>query len=206
MTVLDLCCGTGGWSEGFVAEGWTAIGIDVRAWTHPKVPAFPGELILADVRQLDPRQFLGRVDLVVASPPCVEFSRARLPYKSGRRLAALKPPDLSIVRACESIAAALSVPLVLENVQGAVPYLGKPAHRCGPFYLWGDGVPPMLPQAGPSKWRAKKRGLLYALPVDDHAHTWRSVLAARIPLILGRAVARWHAARLQARAAVEAGR
>ncbi len=27
--MLDLCCGLGGWSEGFLAAGWRCVGVDL---------------------------------------------------------------------------------------------------------------------------------------------------------------------------------
>ena len=31
----DLCCGSGGWTDGFLAEGYTVIGIDIAR--SPKI-------------------------------------------------------------------------------------------------------------------------------------------------------------------------
>lgn len=60
-------------------------------------------------------------------------------------------PDLSLVQACFWIAKEAGVPLILENVRGAVPYLGPPVARYGSRYLWGDGVPALIPFAPPSR-------------------------------------------------------
>lgn len=43
--------------------------------------------------------------------------------------------------------------MVLENVCGAQKFLGAPVGHYGKFYLWGDGVPALLPQ-GP-RWKEK---------------------------------------------------
>lgn len=139
-TVLDLCCGLGGWARGFLDVGWEVIGVDVEP-----VP-YPGRLIVADVRTLDPALFQG-TRLVVASPPCEEFSRHDMPWT---RAKAPAEPDLSIVAACRRIASELDVPLVLENVRGAQRWLGKPVLRYGSRYLWGDGVPCLTPPLVPA--------------------------------------------------------
>jgi site-specific DNA-cytosine methylase len=39
---IDLFCGLGGWTEGFLAEGWDVIGFDIaRALKPPAPPATP---------------------------------------------------------------------------------------------------------------------------------------------------------------------
>jgi hypothetical protein len=39
-----------------------------------------------------------------------------------------------------------SIPFVMENVRSAQQFLGKSVHHCGPFHLWGNAVPPLMPQ------------------------------------------------------------
>lgn len=138
--VLDLCCGLGGWARGFLDAGWIVVGVDVEPLPYP------GHFVLGDLREFDPEPWRG-VSLVVASPPCEEFSRHSMPWTRAKNP---PPPDLSLVEACHRIARTLGVPLVLENVKGAVPWLGHPAARFGSRYLWGDGVPAILPYAPPS--------------------------------------------------------
>ena len=43
-----------------------------------------------------------------------------------------------------SEAAGWQIPLVVENVKGAQPWVGKAAWHYGSFYLWGD-VPALMP-------------------------------------------------------------
>lgn len=150
---VDLCCGVGGWAAGLIAEGFDVVGFDLHRLDHPLLPRFPGQKVIADVRTISGTSWRGKVELITASPPCTEFSRRCMPFRHGRPELWAGEPDLSIVRACERIALEAGAPLVLENVRGAVPWLGKPAHRSGPFYLWGDGVPPLLPTIGPCKTR-----------------------------------------------------
>jgi hypothetical protein len=35
---------------------------------------------------------------------------------------------------------------IQENVRPAQKFVGTAANHCGPFYLWGNAVPPLLPQ------------------------------------------------------------
>jgi hypothetical protein len=134
----------GGWAEGLMAAGFRCIGFDVKNW------GYPGRLVLADVRTLDGRRFRGRASLVVASPPCQEFSYRSLPFRQCQYLRDNVPPDKSIWEACVRIAREAELPLVLENVRGAERYMGKAAARFGSYYLWGD-VPALLPPGKPTK-------------------------------------------------------
>ena len=45
-----------------------------------------------------------------------------------------------------SICEASGVPYVMENVGPAQLFVGPAAHCCGPFYLWGNAVPPLMPR------------------------------------------------------------
>ncbi len=45
-----------------------------------------------------------------------------------------------------SICEASGVPYVIENVAGAQRFVGKSAGHAGSFHLWGNAVPPVLPQ------------------------------------------------------------
>lgn len=105
---IDLCCGAGGWAEGLMAVGYDVVGFDVV--NH----GYPGNLILQDVRTLCGKQFKG-AKLIVASPPCQEFSRHDMPWLRAKNP---PPPDLSIWQACVRIAQEAGVPLVIENVRG----------------------------------------------------------------------------------------
>jgi hypothetical protein len=121
--MLDLCSGLGGASQAMRRRGWDVVTLD-------NDPCF-GCDITAD---LTTWSWHGpRPDLVWISPPCTEFSRESMPWcKTGA------VPDLSLVRAARRIVAACTPRYwVLENVRGAVPYLGPPREIHGPFYLWG---------------------------------------------------------------------
>ena len=140
---LDLCCGKGGWTNGLLKAGYQVIGIDID-----DMGGYEGFLLLADVKTFDTCIFKGlKFSLVVASPPCQEFSYRSFPFKKCKNL---PPPSKEIWHNCERIARELNCPLVLENVRGAQPYMGRAAAHYGSFYLWGD-VPALLPIGRPKK-------------------------------------------------------
>ncbi len=152
---IDLFCGLGGWTEGLLAEGYDVIGFDIErhVYGHHRYPA---QLVVQDVLTLHGSQFKD-ADLIVASPPCQEYSYMAMPwtkakakaaeYRSGQRdvkqLTALFDACFRIQReACE--AAGRHVPMVVENVRGAIPWVGRSRWNFGSFHLWGD-VPALMP-------------------------------------------------------------
>jgi hypothetical protein len=85
--------------------------------------------------------------LIVASPPCQGYSYRAMPWS---RAKALPPPDNTLFDACFRIqreaceAAGHHIPLVVENVRGAIPWVGRSRWNYGSFHLWGD-VPALMP-------------------------------------------------------------
>lgn len=136
--VYDLCCGLGGWTEGFLSEGYRCIGYDIEAQ-----PSYPGEFWQQDVRKVDwtERLTFAQPAVIVASPPCEQFSRHQMPWTRARNP---PEPDLSIVEACYRLAREACCPIVLENVRMAQNWLGRARWHSGSFYLWGD-VPALMP-------------------------------------------------------------
>ena len=126
------------------------MGFDVVGFDVEMLP-YPGQLVLQDVRTLYGSQFR-QARVIVASPPCEEFSRHDQPWTKRRNP---PPPDLSIVQACFRIAAEAGVPLVLENVRGAQKWIGRATMRYGSRYFWGDGLPALFPTPG-SDYQMKK--------------------------------------------------
>jgi hypothetical protein len=160
MNALDLFCGSGGWTRGFLAEGFSVTGVDLER--HPAYPLGAG-FIKADLQETPillefPR---GAPLVIVASPPCEEFSRMSMPWTRARNP---PEPSLALVERTREIVRAVQPRFwVLENVKGAVPYLGLPVKRVGSRYLWGD-FPPFYckpkhgkARLGPSEGRYHKR-------------------------------------------------
>lgn len=107
-------------------------------------------------------------------PPCEEFSRHSMPWTRRKNP---PTPNLALLERCRKIAVALGAPLVLENVRAAQAFIGKSAHRIGPFHLWGD-VPLLLPDYGGRK--------------KESYGSRKRASRAKIPLELALAVGRWH--------------
>jgi len=76
LTVIDLFCGAGGFSEGFRQMGFE-VAYAVDNW-NPALVAHKenqpeAEVIKADIASLDPHQF-PKPDVIIGGPPCTEFS------------------------------------------------------------------------------------------------------------------------------------
>lgn len=142
---VDLFCGLGGWTDGLLAEGYDVVGFDIERHAYGG-HCYPGSLVIQDVRTLHGAQFRDAA-LIVASPPCQQYSYRAMPWK---RAKALPPPDNTLFNECfriqreASAAAGRRIPLVVENVRGAQKWVGRARWNFGSFYLWGD-VPALMP-------------------------------------------------------------
>lgn len=160
---VDLCCGLGGWTEGLQAEGYHVVGYDIEEHRYGN-ESYPGDLVIADILELHGSQF-AHVDLLVASPPCQQYSYMAMPWKlaKAKRSKILADETGSeriklnqIFDACFRIqreasdAAGRHIPMVVENVRGAQEWVGKAQGHFGSYYLWGD-VPMPLPKGRPLK-------------------------------------------------------
>lgn len=191
---IDLYCGLGGWTEGFLSEGYTVTGFDIA----PQ-PLYRGDIFMQqDVLTLHGSQFKDAT-IIVGSSPCQEFSYRAMPFKRGKSLG---PPELGIklfqaqfrIQQEASEAAGRYIPMVVENVRGAQPWVGRAAWHYGSYYLWGDvpalmpftlrgikcGAPPKAPNGttrlftNPGEWQ---EGDTYSdgvkLPNNGSARMWR---------------------------------
>src|ERR1039458_1905320 len=135
MLAVDLFCGLGGWTEGLLAEGYEVIGFDIEEHAYGDM-RYPGKLVIQDVLTLHGSQFKD-VALIVASPPCQEYSYMAMPWKLAKAKAAAIRADTTgeslvalnrLFNACSriqaeaSLAAGRHIPLVIENVRGAQPW------------------------------------------------------------------------------------
>jgi hypothetical protein len=172
---IDLFCGLGGWTDGLLAEGYDVVGFDIERHDYG-TGGYPGQLVLQDVLTIHGSQFRNAA-LIVASPPCQEYSYMAMPWKlakakavairadvSGKMLADLNALFNACFRiqreACEAATTTYGcarcgvyhpatrlngceftpryIPLVVENVKGAQPWVGPAKANFGSFYLWGD--------------------------------------------------------------------
>jgi len=138
--MLDLFTGLGGAHKGFLDNGWLVTSVDIDQTMRPDI-----------VADLSRWSWDGpHVDFIWASPPCTEFSRESMPWcRTGNM------PDLTLVNAARRIISECRPDYwIVENVRGAVPYLGKPRTIVGPFYLWG--MFPDLGHINTKAWRKKE--------------------------------------------------
>lgn len=136
--MLDLFCGRGGWTKAFLARGWECVGVDLVR--HPE---YRGEFIEADILDVT-ATFVRDFDFVCASSPCEEFSVHGLKHFHKNP----KFPDMGLVLFCwtRRLLDSANVPYVMENVRAAEQFVGRSNHKCGPFYMWGNAVPPLVHQ------------------------------------------------------------
>jgi len=179
--MLDLFSGFGGASEAFVqAEGWEVIRIE----NEPLLEGVP-HTVMMDVQDFLDSHLIGHFDIIWASPPCREFSRAyNAPAPTAERELVEFTPDLSLVRAAKAIIECLEPKWwVIENVHGALnplrPILGSPTYILGPFALWGR-IPPLdIP-----------RGFKHSKYENDTSGSdpLRSQRRATVPLVISEAL------------------
>ncbi len=138
MKLLDLFCGMGGWSTGFHREGFDCTGIDIVD------VGYPYRFWQRDILQFEVVSSLVHYwDVVVASPPCKDFSRVSAGLAKMHKR---EPPDpsrgMKLVTAAFELIRRLEPRFwVIENVDGAMkhfyPLLGSPNAVIRPYYLWG---------------------------------------------------------------------
>lgn len=161
---IDLCCGLGGWTEGLLSEGWRVRGYDIEAHEYGD-ERYPAELVLQSILDLDGAD-CADADLIVASPPCTEYSYMAMPWTRAKQIRrALRGEDTfpdgykgsrtvaelnALFDACfriqreASAAAGRHIPMVLENVKGAQEWVGRAHWSFGSYFLWGD-IPALMP-------------------------------------------------------------
>jgi len=154
---IDLFCGLGGWTDGLLAEGYRVVGFDIEEHKYGEY-RYPAQLVVQDVLTLHGSQFKDAA-LIVASPPCQEYSYMAMPWKLAKAKAAAIRADTTgakleqlnrLFHACfriqkeACIAAGHHIPMVVENVRGAIPWVGRSRWNFGSFHLWGD-TPALMP-------------------------------------------------------------
>jgi len=147
--VLDLFCGLGGFSAAFEeSERWDVTTVDIEARFDPD--------IVADVFDLRPSDFEQEFDVVLASPPCTQFSFAASRYErfvDGEPQTDDAADAVGLVYHTLGLIHGLAPAYwVLENPQGWLRHvIGDPTTRVTycqygtewmkPTDLWGDHPP-----------------------------------------------------------------
>ncbi len=194
MKVLDLFCGMGGWSIGFHREGFDCVGIDIAD------VGYPYRFYQQDIRDY---HYNGETkpDIVVASPPCTEFSQLLfLSVAKGQRHPGDPEKGMELVREAKRVIdEAQPRWWLIENVNGSIPHisklLGKPKMIKRPYILWGEFPQFLMPQENlplkttkvPSKGHSHFNERVNA---DNRFNPMRSWLRARIPIPLSLGLAR----------------
>lgn len=118
MNVLDLFCGCGGFSTGFIQAGYK-IKYAVDSWkgctetyeyNHPDT-----EFILSDIKDLNSEAFKD-VDIIIGGPPCQQFSTAKANANPelGMELVNIFEEWIDVIKPKKWI---------MENVPGVLKYL-----------------------------------------------------------------------------------
>ena len=187
--VFDLFAGLGGWSDGFLAEGYDCIGFDIERHVYGD-QKYPAQLVLQDVLTLHGSQFKG-ASMILASPPCTEYSFMAMPWKRAKQIAAALRGQgefpsgyrgsktikelTALFDACfrlqyeASEAAGRHIPMVVENVKGAQPWVGRAKARFGSFYLWGsvEDVGGKIVASGPPVFGAETIRAVRSVKIGD---------------------------------------
>ena len=184
------------------------VGFDIERHVYGEA-RYPAQLVIQDVLTIHGTQFKDAA-LIVASPPCTEFSYMAMPWSRAKeKAAALRdgrddPKRLTALfdacfriqaEACE--AAGHHVPLVVENVCGAQKWVGRAKWKYGSFALWGD-VPALMPirrrgdgvKQGGDWFNASQPSISRLTSSKSTARKAASAHIAKIPPSLSRWIAR----------------
>ena len=140
MRMLDLYCGRLGVGRVFASRGWDVVGVDLIE--PPEIPRGV-TFIKCNALEID-AEYIRQFDYAWASSPCEEFSVWGMKHFHPNP----KWPDLGLTLFCwtRRQMQLSGIPFAMENVRPAQRFVGDADNHCGPFYLWGPAVPPLLPQ------------------------------------------------------------
>ena len=122
--LLDMYSCAGG-----AARGYQRAGFHVTGWDINPQPRYAGdEFEQRDVLAADPAEIAARFDAIHASPICQGLTRMRAPGK--KQHPNLIPPTVALLNAT-------GLPWVLENVEGAEPWMPGAITLCGTMFGLG---------------------------------------------------------------------
>jgi hypothetical protein len=149
--MLDLFCGRLGWTLEFLARGWQVVGLDLVA--PPSIPEgffFQKRDVMFTKSWV---QMYGPFDFICASSVCDGF--ASFGMKHFRPNPPYPALEIELFNHTRALCEESGLPYLMENVRAAQQFVGPAINHCGPFYLWGNAVPPILPQGiTKAKWKS----------------------------------------------------
>ncbi|MCD6473675.1 MAG: DNA cytosine methyltransferase [Thermoplasmata archaeon] len=108
IRVLDLFSGLGGFSQAFRDRGHEVITLDINPEFNPTICANILEIEAEDLMKY------GYFDIILAAPPCDEFSKESMPWSRTN-----KEPDLTLALKTKEIIDILKPKFwIVENVRG----------------------------------------------------------------------------------------
>ena len=147
--VLDLFCGLGGFSAAFEeSDRWSVTTVDIEARFDPDIEA--------DVFDLRPSEFETAFDVVLASPPCTQFSLAASRYErfvdgepqtdAAADAVALVYHTIGLIRGLNPAYWFVENPQgwlrhVIDDPEGRVTYCQYGTDWMKPTDLWGEHPP-----------------------------------------------------------------
>ena len=173
MLMLDLFAGLKGASRAMAERGWEVVTLEIDGSFKPTI-----------CQDITGWSWNGpRPDLVWASPPCQEFSKASLPRSWACNRNHPPVPDVRLMLEAKRVIEECNPRYwVIENVRGARPFfdpwLGQPRKVVGSRYLWGEFPLFDTPKAY-GKWR---------LPPSEDRAAKRSEIPKGISLALCMAI------------------
>ena len=188
LKVLDLFSGLGGFSEAFLLNNDEVLRIE----NNPLLSEVP-HTTLMDVRKLrdiiaegiaegDLNPYLSEIDVILASPPCYEFSLAfSAPQGIASRNGEFQDysPDMELIEITLEIIDMLKPRYyIIENVRGSIRHFAKiglePRQKFQAYVLYGN-----FPKFTPPRMATKEKK-----DIKPHGHPLRANYRALIPLEL----------------------
>jgi site-specific DNA-cytosine methylase len=180
-TILVLFKGLGGFESAFITDSnYCIITVDIEPAFEPTLvwDISKHESLIRAIEAMDlPND--GRIDIILASPPCVEFYKVAAPWFEDYYG---KVPSMDLVKSTMAIIDHFKPPIyIIENTKHGKKWIceeiGDIRHKIGPYYLWGEF----------KKFNAivKPKGVWDSLSSADPL---RSALRAKLPLTFSQAL------------------